>query len=166
MINRYVSRHGKLYKLISFINSVRNLTLNHLLAIETIHWNLSIGCNDNAVCILNGPKAVCNHKCSFFPAKIGEGLLHRCFIFQIKTCRCFIQNKNRRIFQNGPGKRDTLAFAARQVDALRADHDFLTAGGVFPKDLLDTWIEYKYENEVQQMRAFPHPLEFQLYYGV
>ena len=58
------------------------------------------------------------------------------------------------------------ASLARALDALRADHDFLTAGGVFPKDLLDTWIDFKYENEVQQMRAFPHPLEFQLYYGV
>ena len=58
------------------------------------------------------------------------------------------------------------ASLARALDALRADHEFLTAGGVFPKDLLDTWIDFKYENEVQQMRAFPHPLEFQLYYGV
>ena len=58
------------------------------------------------------------------------------------------------------------ASLARALDALKLDHDFLTAGGVFPQDLIDTWIDYKYENEVQEMRAFPHPLEFQLYYGV
>ena len=34
------------------------------------------------------------------------------------------------------------ASLARALDALRADHDFLTAGGVFPKDLLETWIEF------------------------
>ena len=59
MINRYVSRHGKLYKFISLIDSVRNLTLNHFLAIETIHGNLGIGRNDNAVCILN--LLLCKH---------------------------------------------------------------------------------------------------------
>ncbi|WRS31064.1 type I glutamate--ammonia ligase [Actinomycetaceae bacterium MB13-C1-2] len=58
------------------------------------------------------------------------------------------------------------ASLARALDALVLDHDFLTAGGVFPEDLLETWAEIKYEQEVQEVRAFPHPLEYQLYYGV
>lgn len=62
---------------------------------------------------------------------------------------------------------DTLPAAlSGALEALKADHDFLLAGGVFPKDLIDTWIDYKYLNEVQTMRAFPHALEYELYYGV
>lgn len=74
------------------------------------------------------------------------------------------------LFDLSEEEREGLCFVpaslARALDALKDDHEFLTESGVFPKDLLDTWIEYKYENEVQEMRAFPHPLEFQLYYGV
>ena len=44
------------------------------------------------------------------------------FVFRIGERCGLVQDHDRRIFQNGPGKRDTLAFAARQVDALRADH--------------------------------------------
>lgn len=74
------------------------------------------------------------------------------------------------LFDLSEEEKEGLSFVpaslARALDALQADHDFLTAGGVFPEDLITTWIEEKYENEVQEMRAFPHPLEYQLYYGV
>lgn len=58
------------------------------------------------------------------------------------------------------------ASLARALDALELDREFLTAGGVFPEDLLDTWTGIKYEDEVQVVRAFPHPVEYQMYYGV
>lgn len=50
--------------------------------------------------------------------------------------------------------------------ALENDHDFLLAGGVFTQELIDSWIAYKRENEIQPMALRPHPLEFELYYGV
>jgi len=50
------------------------------------------------------------------------------------------------------------------LDALRSDHAFLTKGGVFTDDLIETWIEYKMENEVDPIRLRPHPHEFHLYY--
>ena len=50
------------------------------------------------------------------------------------------------------------------LDALEQDHDFLTKGGVFTPDLIDTWITYKREKEIQPMRLRPHPYEFFLYY--
>jgi glutamine synthetase len=53
---------------------------------------------------------------------------------------------------------------AEALDALEADHDFLTKGGVFSEDLIRTWIDYKRENEVDVVRLRPHPLEFSLYY--
>jgi glutamine synthetase len=54
-------------------------------------------------------------------------------------------------------------------DALRAleeDHDFLTRGGVFTSDVLEVWLEYKRENEIDPMRLRPHPWEFYLYFDV
>jgi glutamine synthetase len=40
----------------------------------------------------------------------------------------------------------------------------LLKGGVFTQDLIDTWIEYKRKEEVDQVRIRPHPWEFALYY--
>jgi glutamine synthetase len=50
--------------------------------------------------------------------------------------------------------------------ALEADHDFLLAGGVFTEDVIDTWIEYKRENEIDAIRLRPHPYEFYMYYDI
>ena len=49
------------------------------------------------------------------------------------------------------------------LDALRDDHDFLLKGKVFTEDLIDAWIEYKLNKEVNPLRARPHPYEFELY---
>ncbi len=43
---------------------------------------------------------------------------------------------------------------------LEDDHDFMLKGGVFTEDLLETWIEFKRENEVDPIRLRPHPYEF------
>ena len=53
---------------------------------------------------------------------------------------------------------------AEVLDALEADHDYLTAGGVFTPDLIQTWIDYKRAHEVDPIRLRPHPHEFELYY--
>ena len=52
------------------------------------------------------------------------------------------------------------------LGALESDHDFLLKGDVFTQDLIDTWIEYKRENEVDQLRLRPHPYEIHMYYDV
>ena len=52
----------------------------------------------------------------------------------------------------------------QQLDALEADHAFLTKGGVFSEDLISTWIDWKRENEVDAVRLRPPPMEFALYY--
>ncbi len=49
--------------------------------------------------------------------------------------------------------------------ALEQDHDFLLQGGVFPKRLIDIWLENK-RREVQRVNEIPHPLEFELYYDL
>jgi glutamine synthetase len=50
--------------------------------------------------------------------------------------------------------------------ALEADHDFLLEGGVFTQDVIDTWLAYKREHEVDAVRLRPHPWEFHLYYDI
>jgi glutamine synthetase len=52
------------------------------------------------------------------------------------------------------------------LQALEADHDYLLAGDVFTKDLIETWISYKREKEIAPLALRPHPYEFELYYGV
>ncbi len=50
------------------------------------------------------------------------------------------------------------------MDALESDHDFLLKGDVFTQDVVETWIEFKRENEIAPLRLRPHPLEFFNYY--
>ena len=51
------------------------------------------------------------------------------------------------------------------LDALEADHDYLTAGGVFPEELLANFIKTK-RAECSQMSQIPHPAEFDKYYNL
>jgi glutamine synthetase len=37
-------------------------------------------------------------------------------------------------------------------------------GGVFTQDLLDMWLSYKREAEIDPVRLRPHPWEFMLYF--
>jgi len=52
------------------------------------------------------------------------------------------------------------------LDNLEKDHAYLVEGGVFTEDLIETWIEYKRNAEIQPIRQRPHPHEFELYYDV
>jgi glutamine synthetase len=52
------------------------------------------------------------------------------------------------------------------LDALEADHAFLTEGGVFTEDIISTYIGYKRENEADQVSMRPHPYEFRLYFDI
>ena len=51
------------------------------------------------------------------------------------------------------------------LDALEADHDYLTAGGVFPEELIANFIKTK-RAECAQLATIPHPAEFDKYYNL
>ncbi len=51
------------------------------------------------------------------------------------------------------------------LNALEADHDYLTAGGVFPEELLKNFIKSKRE-ECRELSKIPHPAEFDKYYNL
>ncbi|AFV00013.1 glutamate--ammonia ligase [Simiduia agarivorans] len=48
---------------------------------------------------------------------------------------------------------------------LDADREFLTRGGVFSDDFIDSYIELK-KADIQKVNMTPHPVEFELYYSV
>jgi glutamine synthetase len=52
------------------------------------------------------------------------------------------------------------------LDILETDHEYLLDGGVFTPDLIETWITWKRENEVDPIRLRPHPHEFELYFDI
>ena len=62
--------------------------------------------------------------------------------------------------ESAPGSLDEA------LAALAADHEFLLKGDVFTQDVIDMWISYKTENEVDAVRLRPHPHEFHLYYDI
>ncbi|WP_407331882.1 glutamate--ammonia ligase [Enterovibrio sp. 27052020O] len=51
------------------------------------------------------------------------------------------------------------------LKALDEDREFLTAGGVFSDDFIDSYIELK-SKDVEKVNMATHPLEFELYYSV
>ena len=50
------------------------------------------------------------------------------------------------------------------IDRLEDDHEYLTEGGVFTPDLIETWISYKRNYELAPYNLHPTPYEFALYY--
>ncbi len=59
-----------------------------------------------------------------------------------------------------PGSLDAV------LEALEKDYEFLLKGNVFTMDLIQTWIKYKRDNEVDALRLRPHPYEVYLYYDI
>ena len=51
------------------------------------------------------------------------------------------------------------------LEALDADRDFLKKGDVFNDDMLDGYMELKWE-DVYNLEHAPHPVEFEMYYSV
>ncbi|MFY0664815.1 MAG: glutamate--ammonia ligase [Natronospirillum sp.] len=50
------------------------------------------------------------------------------------------------------------------LQALKDDHEYLTQGGVFTKDMIDAYIELK-EGDIERLRMTTHPIEFDMYYS-
>ncbi|KPL50865.1 MULTISPECIES: type I glutamate--ammonia ligase [Hyphomicrobiales] len=51
------------------------------------------------------------------------------------------------------------------LESLKKDHAFLTAGGVFDADFIESYIELKWE-ELMRYEMTPHPVEYEMYYSV
>ncbi|MBN1430706.1 MAG: type I glutamate--ammonia ligase [Anaerolineae bacterium] len=63
-----------------------------------------------------------------------------------------------KLIKQVPGSLDAV------LDALENDYEFLLKGDVFTEDLLEAYIAYKRQVEVDPVRMRPHPYEFTLYY--
>jgi glutamine synthetase len=71
-----------------------------------------------------------------------------------------LEGEEKAAIQSVPGS------LAESLGALKEDHKFLLRGDVFTEDLIETWIEYKWKREVEQVALRPHPWEFYLYHDV
>jgi glutamine synthetase len=52
------------------------------------------------------------------------------------------------------------------LEALEKDHDFLLKSDVFTQDVIDMWLHYKREKELNPIKLRPVPYEFSLYYDI
>lgn len=64
------------------------------------------------------------------------------------------------------GIKQTPGSLEESLAALQSDHEFLLKGGVFSRDLIETYIDYKTTQEFKQVALRPHPYEFALYYDI
>jgi glutamine synthetase len=55
---------------------------------------------------------------------------------------------------------------AEVLNSLEADHDWLLKGNVFTPDVIETWIAYKRERELEPVNLRPTPYEYFLYYDI
>lgn len=60
----------------------------------------------------------------------------------------------------------TPASLEEALVALEEDHDFLLKGDVFTSDVIETWIDYKFNHEAKALSLRPHPYEFEMYYDI
>ena len=51
------------------------------------------------------------------------------------------------------------------LDALEADHEYLTAGGMFPEQLIKSFVNIK-RKECTELSKIPHPAEFDRYFNL
>jgi len=74
------------------------------------------------------------------------------------------------MYDLGPEELADVTQTPRSLDeallALKGDHEFLLRGDVFTEDVIDTWVWFKTEREIEAVRQRPHPFEFALYYDV
>jgi glutamine synthetase len=61
---------------------------------------------------------------------------------------------------NTPGSLEAV------IEALEEDHDFLLQGDVFTPDLIEAYVNYKREEEIDPIALRPHPHEFALYFDI
>lgn len=77
---------------------------------------------------------------------------------------------DRNIYDLSPEERGDVPTVPTSLDkvlaALESDHEFLLKGGVFTNDLIETYIEYKLDNEFYEVNNRPHPAEYHLYFDL
>jgi glutamine synthetase len=73
------------------------------------------------------------------------------------------------LYNLSPEEQKKLSALPQSLDealkALEEDHDYLLRGGVFPEELLNTWIANK-RMEMNEINKIPHPAEFAYYYDL
>lgn len=71
-----------------------------------------------------------------------------------------LEEEEQALIKSTPGSLEEV------INALEKDHAYLLKGNVFTEDLIETYIEYKRKNEIEQVALRPHPWEFALYFDI
>ena len=98
-----------------------------------------------------------------------------CFAALLMAALDGIQNKihpgeaaDKNLYDLPPEEEALIPTVAENLEvalkALEDDHEFLTKGGVFTKEMLDAYIALKKE-EVERYNVSVHPIEFDMYYS-
>jgi glutamine synthetase len=76
---------------------------------------------------------------------------------------------DRNLYDLRPEEADDLASVSRSLgealNEIEADHEFLTRGDVMPVEMIEGYVEVK-RRECELVEQTPHPVEFQLYFGL
>ncbi len=76
---------------------------------------------------------------------------------------------DRNVYDLRPEELEEVPRAAATLEealaALEADHDFLLEGEVFPADLIEAYVAVR-RRELERVARTPHPVEFQLWFGL
>lgn len=77
---------------------------------------------------------------------------------------------DKNIYNLPPVEADKIPSAPASLEealaSLVEDHDYLLRGDVFTEDVIESWINYKFENEIEPTRLRPTPLEYKLYFDI
>ncbi|MFZ3073926.1 MAG: type I glutamate--ammonia ligase [Minisyncoccales bacterium] len=73
---------------------------------------------------------------------------------------------NGNIYKNRDSISQVPASLEESLAALEKDSEYLFAGNVFSKDIVESWISYKKTAEHDIVRTRPTPIEFELYYDI
>lgn len=77
---------------------------------------------------------------------------------------------DKNIYNLPPVEADKIPSAPASLEEALAclvdDHAFLLRGDVFTEDVIESWVNYKFENEIEPTRMRPTPLEYQLYFDI
>jgi glutamine synthetase len=52
------------------------------------------------------------------------------------------------------------------LECLNKDQKFLLKGDVFTEDVIETWLQYRYDQEANPVRMRPTPLEYRRYFDI
>src|SRR5450631_85502 len=101
---------------------------DHELGVGAALANLAVFENENFVGSADGGQAMGDDEGGAADHQVGQGFLHVHFRFGVEFGGGFVENQNRRVFEDGAGDGDALALAAAETGAAFTDYGVVALG--------------------------------------